>query len=157
MPSPPPPDDTFLALYNGPLTGLRSREAHKEVADRLPVDREWYLIDPQADPVPTAVAIAGDTVREAIRGVVDELAPLHKAGDGTGWTFAGETDGDWLIKVFNPRQCGSGCGCYSPDPWRVYTTRRPSPEALVAITPPPKEQPQGGLVRLKEKARELLG
>ena len=149
------PSDRFLALYNGRLKGLLSRAAHEDVAARLPVDRQWFLIDPQATPSPTCTEIAGETVREQIAGLVDELQPLHGLGDGTGWTFVAEVEGDWTIKVFNPRQCGSGCGWHSPTPWRVYCTVRPSATACAAIAPPPPDA--GRFEAFAQRARGLLG
>jgi len=151
----PRPTDPFLALYNGRLKGLLSRAAHDEVATRIPLERQWYLVDPQATPQPTITELTGERVRDQIAGLVDELQPLHNLGDGTGWTFVADVDGEWAIKVFNPRQCGSGCGWHSPTPWRVYTTLRPSPAACAAIAPPAPDP--GRFEAFSQRARGLMG
>ena len=135
MTSVPLANDPFLALYNGRLNGMLTVERHEETAALLPRERTWHLIDPQAKPLPTIVVITGDAVHTQFTGLVAELAALNALHRGTGWTFVGERDSEWLIKVFNPQQCGNGCGAYSPPVWRIYTTLRPSDAALAATAP----------------------
>jgi len=131
----PPSDDPFILLYNGRLRGMLTVELHEKTAATLPLERSWHLIDPQAKPLPTIEAITGDAVHSQFTALVTELAALNALHRGTGWTFVGERDDEWLIKVFNPQQCGNGCGAYSPPVWRIYTTLRPSDAALAATAP----------------------
>jgi len=135
MTSVPPSDDPFLLLYNGRLNGMLTLELHEKTAADLPRERTWHLIYPQAKPLPTLESLTGDVVQRQFAGLVEELAALHALHRGTGWTFVGERDDEWLIKVFNPQQCGNGCGAYTPPVWRVYTTLRPSDAALAATAP----------------------
>ncbi len=135
MTSDPPSDDPFLTFYNGRLRGMLTEELHQETAAALPRERTWHLIHPQAEPTPAIETLSGEEVHAQFAALVEELAALHALHRGTGWTFVGERDGEWMIKVFNPRQCGSGCGPYSPPVWRIYTTLRPSEAALAATAP----------------------
>ena len=135
MTSAPPSNDPFLALYNGRLNGMLTPELHEKTAAALPRERPWHVIHPQAEPTPTIEPLTGDELHSQFTALIEELAALHALHRGTGWTFVGERDGEWLIKVFNPKQCGSGCGPYSPPVWRIYTTLRPSDAALAATAP----------------------
>ncbi len=135
MTSAPLSNDPFLALYNGRLNGMHTAELHEKTAATLPRERTWHLIDPQAKPTPTIESLTGDVVHGQFTALVEELAALNALHRGTGWTFVGERNGEWLIKVFNPQQCGNGCGAYSPPVWRVYTTLHPSDAALAATAP----------------------
>lgn len=154
MTSAPLSNDPFLALYNGRLNGMLTVELHQKTAATLPRDRTWHVIAPQAEPTPTIATLSGDEVHGRFTALVEELAALHALHRGTGWTFVGEHNGEWLIKIFNPTQCGNGCGPYSPPVWRVYTTLRPSDGALAATAP---TAPDPTLFEtFAAKARQLL-
>jgi len=150
----PPSADSFLALYNGRLQGMLTAELHAQTAAALPRECTWHLIHPQAQPTPTIEPLAGDVVHAQFLDLVAELAALHALHRGTGWTFVGEHGHEWLIKVFNPRQCGNGCGCYTPPVWRVYTTLCPSAAALAATAPPPPDPTL--FATFSERARQFF-
>ncbi|RMF81272.1 MAG: hypothetical protein D6739_09395 [Nitrospirae bacterium] len=149
------PEDPFLSLFHGLLKGMLTEELHRKTAARLPRDRTWYRILPQAEGGPTCEPLPGEVVAAEFAGLVEELAALTGLRRGTGWTFVGERGGEWLVKVFNPQQCGSGCGDYTPPVWRVYSTLEPSPAALAAITPPPPDPSR--FEAFAARARRLLG
>jgi hypothetical protein len=113
----------YTGWFDGRLVGLMSEADYDRLAARLA--GAWiglHFADPTAQPASmTATDVAARLVR-----LKEEVAARKLLSVAFPFTYVRDPDAPTMIKLYDPRACGSGCSTSSPQPWWVFSTVAPS-------------------------------
>lgn len=137
------PDTPFWRSYRGRLIGLLREPDMTAMFDTLKAAPEgWYVFDPQE--TPSQSPLEGKDFLDRLDGIQSQADDW--LGDGRlGFIYADDKQNPTFIKIFDPANMGSSCGCSGEMIWPRWILSQIAPEAV-----PRTPEPTGLMARVRQ-------
>lgn len=127
---------SFQAVLTGPFSGIVSWAQLTELWATVRSRPEGWYIYAIGEPVPTTIASAEALIR--FTEEIDTLLRREHREDYCGIVYADDKVQPNFIKIFDPHNLGSSCGCSGVKTLPGWLLTRMPPETLVDPRPLPE-------------------
>ena len=135
-------NESFIELFRGRLIGVMSEDEYDALAGSL--DGAWIAVDFSADEARVS-SVSGEEAGKMMADMRDEIKARNMLNVTYPYTYVHTPEAPRMIKLYDPRRCGSGCSTSSPDPWWVFSTTPPAEAELEELKPSRKRKGLRGL------------